>query len=348
MKNADWQKILMRPDTPLSETIVQVDASALQVALVTDDNGKLLGVVTDGDIRRAILRRVTLESPTSSVMNSSPKVLPSHSTRNEILLSMRRHAIRHMPLVDGAGIVVDLAILDDLIGSREQESWVVLMAGGFGTRLRPLTDSVPKPLLPVGGRPIMENIVVELVEQGFRRIFVSVNYKAALIKKYFGDGSRWNVSIEYLHETVPLGTAGALSLLPERPQVPLLIMNSDLLTKANLVNLLEFHQDHHAVATMAVREYDIQVPFGVVKLDGESILGIEEKPIQRVFVNAGMYALAPEALGFIQPCSPLDMPSLFENLIARGQKTTAYHLREYWIDIGRLEELERAQDEWAR
>jgi dTDP-glucose pyrophosphorylase len=345
---AAWHSIVVRPDVPLSETITRVDASTLQVALVTSADGKLLGVVTDGDIRRAILRRTTLDTPISCVMNPSPKFLPPYASKIEILAFMRRHTIRHVPLVDASGIVVDLAFLDELVGPRDQESWVVLMAGGIGTRLRPLTEQVPKPMLPIGGRPVMESILVALSEQGFRKIFMSVNYKAELIRDYFGDGSRWDMSIEYLQESKPLGTAGSLSLLPARPTAPLLVMNGDLLTKANLLSLLEFHQEHHAAATMAVREYDMQVPFGVIGIEGASIQRIEEKPVQRFFVNAGMYALSPEALEMIAPDTVIDMPALFENLIRAGRPTAAYHLREYWIDIGRLEELERAQLEWSR
>lgn len=348
MTQGAWRNIVVRPDTPLSETIAWVDGSTLQVALVTSAEGKLLGVVTDGDIRRAILRKMTLDMPISLVMNPNPKVLSPQASKPEILAFMRRHTIRHVPLVDESGIVVDLAFLDELVGSREQESWVVLMAGGIGTRLRPLTEQVPKPMLQVGGRPVMESILVALSEQGFRKIFMSVNYKAELIRDYFGDGSRWDLRIEYLQESKPLGTAGSLSLLPARPTTPLLVMNADLLTKANLLSLLEFHQEHRAAATMAVREYDMQVPFGVIGIEGVSIQRIEEKPVQRFFVNAGMYALSPEALEMIAPDTVIDMPALFENLIRAGCPTAAYHLREYWIDIGRLEELERAQSEWSR
>jgi NDP-sugar pyrophosphorylase family protein len=224
---------------------------------------------------------------------------------------------------------------------------VVLMAGGLGTRLQPLTDECPKPLLAVGGRPILETILESFAEQGFKRIFLSVNHKAEMIRSHFGAGERWGVQVEYLHESIRLGTAGALSLLPERPTTPVVVMNGDLLTRTNFDNLLRFHNAQDAIATMAVREYDFQVPYGVVRLNGANIESIEEKPVQRFFVNAGIYTLSPEALDYLPIQTMFDMPNLFEHLIAAGKTTAAYPLREYWLDIGRLEELERAQREWA-
>ena len=347
MKEPDWKQVTVLPDTPLAETIARVDASALQVALVADSAGRLIGVVTDGDVRRAILRGVTLDSPTSAVMSLHPKTLRVGASRDEILAFMRLHVVRQVPLLDKQGHIIGLSLLDDLTGARDLPNWVVLMAGGLGTRLRPLTETVPKPMLMVGGRPILESMVLSLAEQGFHRIFLAVNYKAEMIRNYFANGSKWGVSIEYLHEEHQLGTAGALSLLPEKPEAPVLVMNGDLLTQANLSNLIDFHKDHKAAGTMAVREYDLRVPFGVVSLNGENISGIEEKPVHHFFVNAGMYALSSEALALIPPDTFFDMPALFQRLIAEGLTSVAYPLREYWLDIGHLEEFERAQREWS-
>jgi NDP-sugar pyrophosphorylase family protein len=221
------------------------------------------------------------------------------------------------------------------------------MAGGLGTRLKPLTDQRPKPMLLVGGKPILETIAESFVEQGFKRIFMAVNYKADMIRDHFGDGQRWGVQVDYLQETTRLGTAGALRLLPERPSDPIVVMNGDLLTHIRFDALLKFHQDHGATATMAVREYDVQVPYGVVRIDGERILAIEEKPVQRCFVNAGIYVLSPDALDRMRDEIFLDMPTLFEHCIAAGDRVVAYPLREYWVDIGRIEELERAERDWS-
>jgi len=202
-------------------------------------------------------------------------------------------------------------------------------------------------LLKVGGKPILETILESFAEQGFKQIFLSVNYKAEMIRDHFGDGERWGVQLGYLHENARLGTAGALSLLPEKPDAPIVVMNGDLLTRTSFDKLLQFHHDQGAAATMAVREYDFQVPYGVVRLDGTRIEAIEEKPVQKFFVNAGIYVLSPDALDHLPVEMFFDMPTLFEYLIAAGKTTAAYPLREYWLDIGRLEEFERAQREWA-
>ena len=343
----DWKYTVVSPDAYLREAIARIDASGIQAALVLDADGCLSGVLTDGDIRRAILRGQSLQTPTREVMNAHAVSVPAQTPREEMLAVMRLKEIHHLPLVDETGRVVGLATTDELIGAVERPNWVVLMAGGLGTRLRPLTEDFPKPLLAVRGKPILESILESFAEQGFRRIFLSVNYKAEMIQNHFGAGERWGVQVDYLQENTRLGTAGALSLLPQRPSVPLIVMNGDLLTRTNFDGLLAFHADQGAAATMAVREYDYQVPYGVVRLDGPRIASIEEKPVQRFFVNAGIYVLSPEVLGHLPAQSSFDMPTLFEKLIAAGESTAAYPLREYWLDIGQREEYERAQKEWA-
>jgi len=342
----NWKDVAVSPETSLRDTIARIDAAGIQAALVVDTDGRLAGVVTDGNIRRAILAGKSLRVPVSEVMNRRPTVVPASTPRDEMLTLMRRTSHHQLPLIDNAGRVVGLATLDELIGAVERPNWVVLMAGGLGTRLQPLTDECPKPLLVVGGKPILENILESFAEQGFKRIFLSVNYKAEMIQKHFGAGDRWGVRVEYLHESTRLGTAGALSLLPEKPSVPIVVMNGDLLTRTNFDHLLQFHITQGAAATMAVREYDFQVPYGVVRLDGTRIEAIEEKPVQRFFVNAGIYALSPDALDHLPAESFFDMPTLFEHVIAAGKITVAYPLREYWADVGRLEEFERARREW--
>lgn len=347
MGTLDWEKVIVYAATPLSETISRIDAAALQVGLVVDVSGHLKGVVTDGDIRRAILRGVPLDARSDAIMGRNPRVLPIGTPPHEVLAFMKRHAVHHVPLVDVAGRLVGLEVLDELVGAYVHPNWVVIMAGGMGTRLRPLTEECPKPLLPVGGKPILENILESFAEQGFRRIFLSINYKAELIREHFGDGTRWGVQIEYLHEEKRLGTAGALSLLPGLPEDPLFVMNGDLLTHANFTTLLEFHREHGAAGTMAVREYDFQVPYGVVRLEGDRISAIEEKPVHSFFVNAGIYVLSPQALALIPQFTYFDMPALFERMVGEGMLTSAYPLREYWLDVGRLDEFERAQTEWV-
>ena len=343
-----WKDVVVFPETPLSSAIVKIDASALQVALVLNADDTLAGILTDGDFRRAILQGKSLQTPVSEVMNRTPVTVLAPTPQNDMLALMHLKTLRHLPLVDDAGRVVGLTTLDELISVTEHPNWVVLMVGGLGTRLQPLTDECPKPLLMVGDKPILETILESFSKQGFKRIFLSVNHKAEMIRNYFGAGERWGIQVEYLHESIRLGTAGALSLLPEKPTAPIVVMNGDLLTHANFENLLQFHLAQSALATMAVREYDFQVPYGVARLNGTRIVAIEEKPVQKFFVNAGIYALSPEALDYLPTKTLFDMPTLFEHLIAAGKTTAAYPLREYWMDIGRLEEFERAQREWTR
>jgi len=341
-----WQNAVVPPDAPLREAIARIDKAGFQLALVTDGQGRLAGTLSDGDVRRAILRGCDLATPTSTVMNPHPTTAMAGATKEELLALMRRKVLRQLPLLDAAGRIVDLATLDELAGVAERTNWVVLMAGGLGTRLQPLTKDTPKPMLPVSGKPILENILESFVEQGFRRFFLSVNYLADAVRGHFGDGARWGVDIQYLVEDKRLGTAGALSLLPQRPVDPIIVMNGDLLTRVRFDNMLHFHSEHGSAATMAVREYDFQVPYGVVRLEGINISHIDEKPIQRFFVNAGIYALSPEALEHVPGGVFFDMPTLFERMVARGFQVSAYPVREYWLDVGRLEEFERAQQEW--
>lgn len=344
----DWKNVLASPDTSIREAIRIIDQGALKIALVVDEASRLVGTVSDGDIRRGILKGCDLENPVHQIMNTSPSVAGKNDGREKILALMRQKQIYQIPLVDGDGVLVGLEVIDTILAPPQRNNWVVLMAGGLGTRLKQLTADTPKPLLKVGDKPILETILGNFIEHGFNRFFISVNFKSEMIEEYFGDGSRWGVQIDYLREDKKLGTAGALGLLPEKPSVPVFVMNGDLLTKVNFQQLLDFHIEHNSAATMCVREYDFQVPYGVVKLDQHRILSIEEKPIQRFFVNAGIYVLQPEVLDLIPSGLPLDMPSLFDKLIEIEKETAVFPVREYWLDIGRMSDFERANGEFDR
>lgn len=322
--------------------------SSFQAAFVLDERDVLRGIVTDGNVRKALLKDAGLEAPVVDVMTPSPRTIADHATRAEALAVMRAERIHQLPVVDAEGRMVGLHTIDDLIGSRRRTTPVVLMAGGLGTRLAPLTDEVPKPMLRVGGKPILETIVEATVAQGFARIYVSLNYKAEVIERHFGDGARFGAEISYLHEPERLGTAGALSLLPRDLAEPVVVMNGDLLTRISLDALMEFHERERAVATMVVREDRFQLPYGVVEVDGSRIVDVREKPSQRHLVNAGIYVVSPEAVARVPRGEYYDMPSLFAALAGEGRHTAAFPLHEYWIDVGRLEELERAQREWPR
>ena len=342
-----WEEILVLPQTSLREAAQILDANALQIVLVVDEDRRLLGTITDGDIRRGILKGIALTEPVRGVMNPKPSVARVEDSRDSILVEMKRKTLHHMPLVDGGGRVIGLDTLDELINPQIKKNRVVLMAGGLGSRLRPLTNDCPKPMLKVGGKPLLETILENFIEHGFRHFYISVNYMSEVVKTYFGDGSRWGVEINYLQEDQRLGTAGALSLLPEKPVEPLIVMNGDLLTKVNFGQLIGFHAEHNAQATMCVREYDFQVPYGVVKIDNHRITGIDEKPTQRFFVNAGIYVLDPGTLDLISPNTFFDMPSLIEKLIEQKDESVVFPIREYWLDIGHLADYERANGEFA-
>ena len=342
-----WTKTLIAPAAPLSEAINAIDAGNQQICLVVDEARRLLGTVTDGDVRRGILRGLDLAVPVSEIMNASPRVGADNEDTESLLARMVADSVHQIPLVDGRGRVVGLASIDDLIGAaRPVDNVVVLMAGGLGTRLRPLTEDAPKPLLAVGNKPILETILESFVQFGFRHFYISVNYKGEMIKRHFGNGARWGVTIRYMEEDERLGTVGALRLLPERPTQPLVVMNADLLTRVNFAQLLDFHHQQEARATMCVRAYDFQVPFGVVQIEEDRITRIDEKPLHGFFVNAGIYVLDPDLIDLIPEEGLFDMTALFDRILEAGYLTAAFPIREYWLDVGRHNDLDQANWEF--
>lgn len=340
-----WKQVCVSPEASIADAIRKIDDSALQIALIVNE-GRLCGTLTDGDVRRAMLRGLTLQDPVSKAMNPNPKKASLGESRETMMTQMRQLHIRQMPIVSSDGTLTGLEMIDDMVAPAALMNNAVIMAGGFGKRLSPLTDDCPKPMLQIGGRPILETVLLNLMEYGFRSFSIAVNYKAEMIRDHFGDGSRWGVSIQYLHETKPLGTAGALCLLKQRPDVPLVLMNGDILTKVNFNHLLEFHATQDSKATMCVRDFEFQVPFGVVKVDGYQIMEIAEKPTQKFFVNAGIYVLDPAVLDLIAPGEQIDMTSLFERVIEKKWSHAVFPIREYWVDIGRHSDLDNAKLEF--
>ena len=345
---SSWRDALVSSSMTLRQTIEAITASSLQIALVVDESNKLLGTVTDGDIRKAILAGKDLNITAAEAMRKSPTTSSASTPRTVIIKLMREKRIHQMPILNESGQVVDVLTVDDLLGAQEKSNSVVIMAGGLGTRLHPLTQDTPKPMLNVGGKPILETIIQSFIDQGYVNFFISLNFKAEIISDYFGDGSKLGASITYLHETTRLGTAGGLSLLPSEVKFPIIVMNGDLLTRISVDALVDFHQRENAVATMVVREDHYQVPYGVVEVDGTQIVDVKEKPMQRHLVNAGIYVLSEQSLANIPRDTYYDMPTHFTKLAADGHRTAAFPLHEYWVDIGRLDELERAQREWPR
>lgn len=342
----DWRRCLIAEDAPIEEALSAIDESSLQIALVVDDEQRLVGVVTDGDVRRGILEGVGLDDRVDRIMNDSPTTVPTGESPENVLGLMKRKKLHQVPVVDGEGRVVDLQVVDELLSPPTRDNPVVLLAGGLGSRLRPVTEERPKPLVEVGNRPILETILETLIDQGFHQFHLSVNYKAEMIEEYFGDGSEWGVDIRYLRENQRLGTAGPLGLLPERPSLPLVVMNGDLLTKLDFNQLLEYHRDHEGSATMCVRDYDIQVPFGVVETEEHRIVGVEEKPTERYFINAGIYVFEPEVLELVPEDEHLDMTELFAKLTREDGTPAVFPIREYWMDVGRPSDLEKAGEEY--
>ncbi|QSX39728.1 nucleotidyltransferase family protein [Shewanella cyperi] len=343
-----WERSLISPQQTILEAIEILNNEVFRLVLVVDESKHLLGTITDGDIRRGLLRNVPLTSPVSEIMFRNPVTASWGTSKKALAALMESRSIGSVPLLRDK-VVVDLRTLKSVTEHNHYDNPVFLMAGGFGTRLRPLTDNYPKPMLSVGGRPILETILLSFIRAGFTNFYISVFYKPELIKNYFGDGSRWNVKIEYVQEDSPLGTAGALGLLPEDlPKLPLIMMNGDILTNVDFERLLAFHNESNATATMCVREYEYQVPFGVINGKGHKILSMEEKPIQRFFVNAGIYVLSPALVETVLPGTRIDMPTLLEQALAKEQDVLMFPIHEYWLDIGRLDDFDRAQADIVR
>jgi len=342
----DIEDIIVNESTIIMDVLKIIDKSSKQLAIVVDKNNKLLGTISDGDIRRAILKSISLENTVKNIYFRTPTVANINDSRESIINICTSKKIHQIPIVDDNGNLVGLEILDELISKQNKSNKVVLMVGGLGTRLKPLTNTTPKPMLYVGGKPILETIISKFASYGFVNIVLCVNYKSDIIKDYFGDGNKFGVNIEYIFEEKRMGTAGALSLLIENLDEPFFVMNGDLLTNVNFEHLLNFHLESNAMATMCVREYDFQVPFGVVELDVGKIKSIKEKPTHSFFVSAGIYMLSPAVLSHIPKDEFYDMPTLFEKMIELKQNLISFPIREYWLDIGRIEEFEKANSEY--
>ena len=342
-------RVVVRPDTGLKEGMQQMDRGGLGVLLVVDSelDGKLLGLLTDGDIRRAILQGRSLDGPCLAVANKSPVVGRSDAEPGEALALLdhaRSFPLDHLPLVDGRGSLVGLALRADFSEPEDLPLAALVMAGGFGTRLHPLTVDVPKPMLPVGDRPLIEDIVRHMGDAGIRSVSVSTHFQPEKIRAHLGDGEGFGVDITYLSEEQPLGTAGCLGLL-DRPDGPLLVMNGDILTRVDYGAMLRFHRRHQALFTIGVRRYEYLLPYGVVDVQGPLVRGITEKPRLDFLVNAGIYLLEPQVLDFIRASSHLDMDELVTLLVQEQQTVVSFPIVEYWLDIGQFEHYEQAQSD---
>jgi len=341
-----YKDILLNPNSTIKEALKIIDSGAMRIALVVDTNDKLVGTLSDGDIRRGLLNNLSLTDTIESIIFKTPTVCTISDSKEKILEIAVTKKIYQIPIVDHNGKVVGIEEVDELLKPKKQNNRVVLMVGGLGTRLRPLTEHTPKPMLKVGDKPILETIILNFKKYGFINIILSVSYKAEIIEEYFKDGKEFGVNIEYIYENQRMGTAGALSLMRDKLDESFFVMNGDLLTNINFEEMMNYHISNGSEATMGVREYDFQVPYGVVNIDGNNILGIEEKPVHNFFVSGGVYILNPKVLEFIPNNKFYDMPTLFEMIIVEKLKSISFPIHEYWLDIGRIEEFHKANSEY--
>jgi dTDP-glucose pyrophosphorylase/CBS domain-containing protein len=341
-------KLLVTPSMSVQQVMECINRNAKGIALVVDEALRLIGTITDGDIRRSILSGMNLDLPVQQLLdrreqNPMPLTARVGTPDSELLHMMTTRNVRHIPLLNEEGQVVDVALLSELVKEYEPPLLrAIVMAGGYGTRLRPLTDELPKPMLPIGDRPLLEIIVNGLREAGIRQVNLATHYKSEIIAEYFKDGHDFGVDIRYVKEDQPLGTAGALSLLEESDE-PLLVINGDILTRLDFHAMLNFHREHNADLTVAVRQYEFRVPYGVIDTDGVAVTGISEKPLVRQFINAGIYLLNPAIRRLIPNGQHYDIPDLIQQLIKDCRPVVCFPIREYWLDIGKSDHYDQAR-----
>ena len=338
----DISTISISDSSTIEDAIKIINSGAVKIALVINNNNQLLGTLSDGDIRRGFLRKKSLESSIKDIYFKTPITASFNLSKNELLNLCLKNDIEQIPIIDKNNKVSDLYVLNNLFRKNQFENSVILMVGGLGKRLMPLTEITPKPMLNVGGKPILQTIIEGFVGSGFRNITLCLGYKSSVIKDYFNDGSSFGANIDYVIEEKRMGTAGALSLINKKLKKPFFVMNGDLLTNVNYEQMLNFHKSNKSFATMCVREYDVELPYGVVDLENESVVSISEKPSKHFFVNAGIYLLDPDCIKLIPRDNFYDMPTLLTKIISGGKTVTSFPLNEYWIDIGQKSDLKKA------
>ena len=334
---------IIAPGLSITQAIARLDEAGTGALALCTPERKLVGLLTDGDIRRAILRGVSQEEPCGGIAVSAPTTAPVSVSAQDALKIMTEGDINHLPIVDDEGRLVDLILRRELVGEGRSSLSAVVMAGGYGTRLLPLTERTPKPMLPIGDRPLLERTIEQLRLSGIRDVSLTTHYLSENIKQHFGDGRGFGVRISYSNEEQPLGTAGGLRLMP-RPAGPFLVMNGDILTGMSFQTMLSFHQTYHAAMTVAVRKYDMSVPFGVVECEGVRVARLREKPLMTLFINAGVYLLEPMAYDYIPEGVRYDMTDLISRLLDDGQTVVSFPIIEHWQDVGRPDDYRKAQE----
>jgi dTDP-glucose pyrophosphorylase len=343
LKYSSLEKVFLYPNNTLRDSISTINSGSLQVALIVDSNLRIIGIITDGDVRRAILKGLSLDCSVELVMTQSPIYVLSGSSQSFALNLMRQKSIHHVPVVDKNMKIIDLFVLDDLINKPSFPNQIILMAGGKGERLKPLTNNCPKPMLTVNGKPILEIILERCINAGFSSFYISVNYLKDHIIDYFGDGCKWGVSIDYLEEESPLGTCGCLKLLPDHINHDLLILNGDIITDLDLDRLIRFHKKSESKMTICSRSHRVRIPFAVLKSSEHYLSSFVEKPMYDYQVNAGVYALNPKCIESM-PAIFYNMTDLMEQLIRENQKIGVFPIHENWKDIGNPIDFKEAVD----
>lgn len=338
--NSVWQRAILSPENTVKQVIECLNATGLQIVLMVDESKILQGIVTDGDIRRKVLLGLNLDAPASTIMHKNPKRVGLNVSRSEVMAYMHANKFRHMPIVDGDNRLIGLHTWDE--PNLVLKNKMVIMAGGKGVRMRPYTYNVPKPMLEIHGKPMLQLIIERAVGQGFSEFIISVGYLAQSICDYFGDGSDFGVSIEYIHETEPFGTAGALAMLSTNNKHPVVVTNGDVISHVNYRHMLDYHVLNNADVTMAVRVYEWQNPFGVVEVDGVNILGIDEKPKSIFNISAGIYVFSPIIFQSLDYGKYMDMPMFINKIIKKSCSVIAYPLHEKWMDVGSPDDLKVA------
>lgn len=334
----------LKPTDTLLRALEVIDQAGEGIAFMCDDSGRMLGTVTDGDVRRGLLKGATLTDAIEPFAKKKFASVSTRASRPEVLDLMQARQLHQIPILDDDGRLDGLHLLHEVIGATPKPNWAVIMAGGKGTRLGELTKTIPKPMLKVAGRPIIERLVYHLVGYGIRRIFISTNYLAEIIESHFGDGKAFGCQIEYLRETPdePLHTGGSLSLLPEKPTEPVFVCNGDLVTQVDLGSMFDFHHEGGYLATIGVRSYSHEVPFGCLEVNDGRVTSLVEKPTLTQLINAGMYVLSPEIIARV-PRKPYPITNLFEEALQLGDKVGAFEIVDDWIDVGQREQLKQAR-----
>ena len=339
-----WEKTLLPINATLQQAISNLEETAFQIAIIATPDRILVGTLTDGDIRRGLLRGMSMDSSIEPIIYREPLVVPPRQERNSVLQLMKVNHVHQIPVVDDERRLVGLHLWNELVEPCRRPNIMVIMVGGQGSRLRPYTENCPKPMLHVGGKPMLEHIIERAKGAGFQNFVLATHYLGKKIEEYFGNGDGWNVKIDYLHEESPLGTAGAIGLLDPKPDMPFLVTNGDILTDIHYDKLLDYHYLYSASATMAVSKYQWQHPFGVVHTDGVDIAGFEEKPISISYINAGIYVLSPNTLDALSRGEHCDMPTLFSRLQKISARTIVYPMHEPWLDVGQVESYTLAKN----